>query len=390
MATRAQVLIIDADVTTLEALRVGLAKNGFTVEAHADAHEAYRALAARPFDVVIASLGVPQAEGRKLLERVKQGDPTVPVIFLANGSACSSAVEALRQGAFDIVEGPIRVPKVRSLVERAIEVRRLREEVARLRAEMLAGTCPDELIGQSPPLVAVLEAIRRAAADTGCVLLCGAPGTGKELAARTIHRLSTRASKPFVAVDCAALNEAFVESELFGHVRGAFPGAFADHASLIETADGGTLFLNSIDVLSKAAQVRLLKVIDERVIRPLGSTASRPVEARLVAGTATDPATAAGRRRVREDLLARLSTVRIALPELKERSEDIPLLANFFAKTMGARLGTPPPAISPKAMAILMDRPWPGNVRQLRDVVERAALLTDSAQICPEHLGEPT
>jgi two-component system response regulator AtoC len=387
MATRARVLIIDADVSTLEALRVGLAKNGYTVEAHADPHEAYRALVAQTFDVVIASVGVPQAEGRGLIHRVKQGDPTVPVIFLANGVAPSSVVEALRDGAFDIVEGPIHVPKVRALVKRALEVRRLREEVARLRADVRAGGGADELIGHGPAMVAALETIRRAAARSDCVLLCGAPGTGKELAARTIHRLSARAGKPFVAADCAALDESLIESELFGHVRGAFPGAASNHAGLVETTDGGTLFLNSVDELSKAAQVRLLKVIDERVIRPLGSTTSRRVEARVIAGTSIDLATAVNRRRFREDLYARLNAVRATLPSLEEQRDDIPLLANSFVKTMCARLGIPPPAIPPETMALLTARPWPGNVQELRNLMERAALLADGGQIHPEHLA---
>ena len=389
MATQAHVLIIDADVTTLEALRVGLAKNGFLVEAHADAHEAYRALAARPFDVVVSSVGVPQADGRGLLKRVTQCDPAVPVIFLAGGSVSPSTLGALRKGAFDIVEGAVRVPRVRALVERALEIRRLRQEVERLRAEARTGACPGELIGQSAAMVAVLEAIRRAAAGTGCVLVRGAPGTGKELVARTIHRLSTRAGRPFVAMDCATPGEGPVESELFGHVRRAFPGAVSDHAGLIETTDGGTLFLNSIEELSKAAQVRLLTAIDERAIRPLGSTASRPVEARLIAGTSLDLAAAVERQRFRDDLLARLGAARIVLPELNERPDDIPLLANYFVKATCARLGMPAPPISPEAMAGLTARPWPGNVQELRNLMERAALLTSGGEIRPEHLGEP-
>ncbi len=389
MAKRANVLVIDHDVTTLEALRVGLANNGLAVEAHADLSEAIRAFAGKRFDVVICDAAIPRVEGLGVLQRVHRHDPTIPVILLASPASVPAAVEAVKRGAFDYVEKPFRAAKVMALVKRALEVRRLREEVARLRAEVRTGGSCDEMIAQSPAMAAALEAVRRAAASDSSVLITGAPGTGKELVARTIHRMSARTGKPFVAADCSALGEGLVESELFGHARGAFPGAVADHQGLFEAADGGTLFLDAIGELSKAAQVRLLTAVEEREVRPLGSTAARPVDVRLVVAAPTSLAAAVRARRFRKDLCVRLSTVQVVLPALRERPEDIPLLANYFVKKMRASIGGEPPAISPEAMKQLLVVPWPGNVRQLRDTMERAALLADGNTIRPEHLDDP-
>ncbi len=389
MAKPASVLVIDQDVTTLEALRVGLSNDGLRIEAHADPREALRAFAVARFDAVIAEVGVPRVGGLSVLARVRQYDPSVPVILLSGPASVQRAAEAVKDGAFDYVVKPFRVAKVRAVVERALEIRRLLAEVERLRAEVGGGGRCDELIAQSPAMAPVVDAVRRAAASDCAVLIVGGPGTGRELVARTIHRMGRRAAGPFVVGDCALLGEGLVESELFGHVRGAFPGAVAARPGLVETADGGTLLLEAIGELSKAAQRRLLTVLDMGELRPLGGTSARAVDVRLVAATTADLAAAVEARRFRSDLHGRIAAIRIALPELGERRDDIPLLAQYFVKRMCARVGIEAPTISSEAMAQLLAGSWPGNVRQLRETLERATLLADRGVIRPEHFVNP-
>jgi DNA-binding NtrC family response regulator len=386
VGSRAHILIIEQNVTTLEALRVGLASNGFLVEAHADPAEAFRALDTGRYDVIVTGASVPHVEGIGVLDRVQRRDASVPVIVLA---ARSAAGDAVKRGAFDTVEAPVRVGKVRAVIERALEVRCLREEVARLRAELNNAGRAGELIAHSPAMARVVELADSAATTDADLLITGAPGTGKQLVARSIHAMSRRAGTPFVVADGALLARAQIESALFGHVRGAFPGAAVDHHGAFEAADGGTLFLNAVDELSKPAQLRLVRVLDERAVRPLGSTGPRPVDVRFVAASTVDLAAAVNGQRVRRDLYERLSTVHIALPLLRERRDDIPLLAHHFVKRTCARLGSDGVTISPEAMQCLLDRPWPGNVDELRDTMERAVLTADSTQIRPEHLAEP-
>jgi DNA-binding NtrC family response regulator len=389
VGSRAHILIIDQDVTTLEALRVGLASDGFIIEAHADPAEAFRALGAGRFDVVVADIAVPPVEGLGVLERAQRYDAAVPVIFLAAPAAMATAADAVKQGAFDCIERPVRPAKLKALIERALEVRRLREEVVRLRAELSDDGCSGELIAHSPVMAHVVELMHLAAGTDGHVLIAGARGTGKQLVARTIHMLSRRAGKPFVAADCAVLARGQPESALFGHVRGAYPGAAADQRGLFEAADGGALFLNAVDELSKPAQLRLLKALDERLVRPLGSTAAQAVDVRLIAATTADLPAAVREQRFRKDLYERLSTTHIALPQLHERREDIPLLAYLFVKRTCARLGSDNITIGPETMQRLLAQPWPGNVAELRQIMERAVLIADGRQMRPEHLDDP-
>jgi DNA-binding NtrC family response regulator len=386
MDQHANVLVIDHDVTSMEALRIGLHNNGLAVESYADAREAFRALAGARFDVVIADARVAPVDGLDVLACVHRHDPNVPVIVLAAQGAVAAAVEAVRRGAFDYVQKPFEVSRVRALVERAVEVRRLRQEVARLQAELRSAPAGEELIAQSPAMAPALEAVRRAAAGDSSVLIVGAPGTGRELVARTIHRASPRAGKPFVVADCSSLGDGLLESELFGHVRGAFAGAVADRPGLFETTAGGTLFLDAVTELSKAAQTRLLRVLEEGVVQPLGSASARRVNVRLLAGAHMDLGEALGASRIGEDLSYRLSTVQVPLPALRERPEDVPLLAHYFVKRLCLRLGREPLAISPEAMQRLSADAWPGNVRQLRDTMERAVLLARGEAIQPEDL----
>jgi len=389
MQQRAHVLVIDNDVTSIEALRVGLVNNGLVVEVHADPREAFQALAATPFDVIIAAAEVAPVNGRGILKRVHRQDPAVPVIVLVDRGSAAAGAEAVKRGAYDYIEKPFEAARVRALVERALEVRRLRIEVEQLRADMRAGAGGGEMIAQSPAMRSALEAVRRASAGDSCVLVEGDPGTGKRLMARTIHQMSARAGKPFLAADAAALGAGLLESELFGHVRGAFAGATADYDGLFEAASGGTVFLDAVNELSKAAQQRLLGVIETGKVRPLGAAKARQADVRLVVASCEALDGAVRDHRFRSGLYERLSAVVIALPPLAERREDIPLLAHYFVKKVCADMGVEPPAIPAAVIERLLAHPWPGNVRQLRDTMTRAALQARGGALRLEDLEDP-
>jgi two-component system response regulator AtoC len=285
-----------------------------------------------------------------------------------------AAVAAMREGAYDYLQKPFRPDEVLLTLRKAEERERLRREVATLRATLGAGQVKDELIAESPAMRRLLELASRVAGHDTTVLITGESGTGKEVLARAIHRMSSRATAPFVAINCAAIPEQLLESELFGHVRGAFTGATADRAGLFEDADGGTLLLDEIGDLPLALQAKLLRVLEEGEIRRVGESKSRRVDVRLLAATARklDAARAAGH--FRDDLYYRLNVVELAVPPLRERQEDIPALLTHFAQQAAQRLGHPV-SLSPAALAFLSHYAWPGNVRELRNAVERAAVL---------------
>jgi DNA-binding NtrC family response regulator len=385
--TKKSMLVIDDEESICLAFQRFFERRGWRVKIASSAAQGFVEFAASRPDVVFLDIRLPDADGLDVLERLRAIAPQVPVIMITAYGGLRTVIGSLEGDAFDYLPKPIDLDQAEQLVARAIESSGT--GAARSRPVVERDGESIELVGTSAAMQNVFKRIAVLSKSDCSVLILGATGTGKEVVARAIHRHSRRVARPFFAVNCAALPENLIESELFGHVRGAFTGADAERVGKFEAADGGTLFLNAVDELSKPAQLRLVRVLDERAVRPLGSTGPRPVDVRFVAASTVDLAAAVNGQRVRRDLYERLSTVHIALPLLRERRDDIPLLAHHFVKRTCARLGSDGVTISPEAMQCLLDRPWPGNVDELRDTMERAVLTADSTQIRPEHLAEP-
>jgi two-component system, NtrC family, response regulator AtoC len=369
-----RVLIVDDDPGLRQSLGLLLSESGHEVEAEGDATRALtRAREERP-DLILCDVKMPGMDGLTFLRAYREGGGEALMLMMSAFGNEDAAVAAMREGAYDYLQKPFRPDEVLLTLRKAEERERLRREVATLRATLGAGQVKDEIVAESPAMRRLLELANRVAGHDTTVLITGESGTGKEVLARAIHRMSSRATAPFVAINCAAIPEQLLESELFGHVRGAFTGATADRAGLFEDADGGTLLLDEIGDLPLALQAKLLRVLEEGEIRRVGESKSRPVDVRLLAATARklDAARAAGH--FRDDLYYRLNVVELVVPPLRERQEDIPALLTHFAQQAAQRLGHPV-SLSPAALAFLSHYAWPGNVRELRNAVERAAVL---------------
>jgi two-component system response regulator AtoC len=298
----------------------------------------------------------------------------------------AAAVEAIRRGAYDFIAKPFRADQVMLVLRKAIEREGLRREVAQLHQELSALRAPTGIVGRSPQLGAAIALADKVARHPSTVLVTGESGTGKELVARHLHRQSPRASAPFVAVNCGAIPETLLESELFGHAKGAFTGATSERDGLFADADGGTLFLDELGELPIALQVKLLRALQEGEVRRVGDNASRSVDVRLITATARDLEADVAEGRFRADLYYRVNVVRIHLPALRERAEDIPELVRHFVDRFNRRLGLHVTGVSAAAMRALVEYPWPGNVRELENVIERAMVLTDGPQLGVEQL----
>ena len=369
---RPRLLVIDDDAETCRFMREVLATDGREVEVAQDPHEALALLGGEPFDVVVSDIHLDaRLSGLDLLRAVKARDPRVEVVLLSGFGTLQTAVEAVRAGAFDYVSKPIDVARVREVVAAAL-ARRARGETPPAAALPLDDPSPDGLVGRSAAMLAVYVRIALASASDAPVLVTGETGTGKELVARAIHRHGARHGGAFVAVNCGAFAEGVLESELFGHVRGAFTGAVAEKRGVFEQAHQGTLFLDEIGELTPAVQVRLLRVLESGEIRPLGAERARHVDVRIVAATHRDLECCVREATFRQDLFYRLDVFRIALPPLRERREDVPLLAAHLLRSARRRDGQPL-ALTPAALAVLAGAAWPGNVRELRNTLERLA-----------------
>lgn len=330
-------------------------------------------------DLVLTDLMMPDIDGMEVLAAVKEWDPEIVVIMLTGYGTINTAVQAIRAGAYDFITKPFSGEQLRVVVERAIDQRRLKEENARLKRE-LQSLHLNEIVGSSKALRQTFEIIKKVAPMDTNILIIGESGTGKELFARSVHVNSRRADKPFVPVDCAALSEELLESELFGHERGAFTGATGKKQGLLEVADGGTLFLDELGELSPRLQVKLLRVLQEKTFRRVGGTKEIQVDVRVVSATNRDLIKAIKASMFREELYFRLNGVTITLPPLRERHGDIPILAQHFLdkfnKTNGQEI-----RLGRDAIPYLESYPWPGNVRELKNVVERAAILAEGSTI---------
>jgi DNA-binding NtrC family response regulator len=374
-----RILVVDDEPAIRFSLVELLGEEGHDVREAEHAPMALAALDGQPADLVISDLSMPAMDGMQLLDEVRSRHPgTLFVLMTAYGDE-RAAVRALRGGAYDYVPKPFDNEEIRAIARRAREVLALRAENQRLRDE-LAGEFRG-LIGDSPALRATYDVIRRAGPTDVTVLVTGESGTGKELAARALHAESRRRSAPFVALNCSALPSELVESELFGHVRGAFTGANRDHAGLFEAADGGTLFLDEIGDLAVPAQAKLLRALEERSVLRLGATRPTPVDVRVLAATHQPLDRLVAQGRFREDLLYRLQVVTLQLPPLRERRSDVPALVAHFLAHFAERHQRAITGVSEAARRLLIAYDWPGNVRELRNAIERAVVLSDDGTI---------
>jgi len=384
--TRPAVLVADDDAVARDLLVEVLEREGYRVRAAGGGAEAIALAERELFDVALVDLRMPDADGLAVLERLVAREPAPAVLILTAFAAMDTAIEAIRRGAYDYLSKPFRLEEIKRAVRRMLEGQRLARDNQRYRRELRERNDADRLVGHSPEIVAIYKLIARVAALDTTVLIQGETGTGKELVARAIHYTGPRADRPFVVIDCAAIPEPLFESELFGHERGAFTGAVTTRRGLLETAQGGTCFLDEVSELSGALQAKLLRVLQDRVLRRVGGNEPIPVDVRLVAATNRDL-----RKRVedglfREDLYYRLNGVTIAVPALRERGDDVAVLAEHFARKYATAAGKSVEGFAPDTLEALRAYAWPGNVRELEHAIERAVALARSPLLLPEDL----
>jgi DNA-binding NtrC family response regulator len=372
------ILIVDDEASMRLTLGMLLRGEGWAVREAAGATSAVALLEQEPFDVVVTDLRMDDAGGIDVLKTAKRVSPETEVVILTAFGSLGSAVEAVKLGAFDYLSKPFEPDELVVVIRKALERRALLREVDQLRTALEAELGVNRVVAKGAAMRRLFELVRRVAVSDATILIQGESGTGKELIARMVHARSLRAGHPFVAVDCGTLPEPLLESELFGHVRGAFTGAVAAKKGLVEEAQGGTVFLDEIDVLPLATQVKLHRVLQERTIRRVGSTTSIQVDIRVIVATNRDLATLVRRETFREDLFYRLNGIVLEVPPLRARAEDIIPLAVHFLRTYAGRMGKSVTGITPAAMDHLLRHPWPGNVRELEKVMERAAVLADT------------
>jgi two-component system, NtrC family, response regulator PilR len=384
-ALTGDILIVDDERSMREFLAIYLRRAGHRVEAAGSGAAAQKTLGAREFDVVITDLRMPDASGLDVLAESKRLHPDTQVIVVTAFATAETAIAAMKAGAYDYLTKPFKVEEVGLVVERALERRLLHRQNVTLRDEIKGRYKLERLIGKSPAMQRVFEMIRKIAPTRTSILLIGESGTGKELAARALHELSGRADA-FVAVNCGAIPETLIESELFGHVRGAFTGANNEKLGLFEAAHGGTIFLDEIGELPVPMQVKLLRVLQERKVKRVGGIQEKEVDVRVVAATNRDLETEVEKGTFRQDLFYRLNVIQLRLPPLRERREDVPLLADHFVRKFSAEHGRTITGIDPEAMSALMSHSFPGNVRELENLIERAVTLAPGDRISADTL----
>jgi two-component system, NtrC family, response regulator AtoC len=370
-----RLLIVEDDAGSRHSLAQLLGESGYVVETEDDPERALTRAAAEEFDIILCSVKLPGIDGLSFLRRLRAEGGAGAVIMLSGPGSEDVAVAAMREGAYDYLPKPFKPDEVVLTVRKAEERERLRQEVETLRSSLGMGAVGDLVVSQSRAMRDVVELAARVARHNTTVLITGESGTGKEVIARAIHRMSPRSERSFTAINCAAIPEQLLESELFGHTKGSFTGATSDHPGLFEIANGGTLLLDEIADLPQALQAKLLRVLEEGEIRRLGARESRKIDVRVLAATGRPMEQAVERSEFRSDLYYRLNVVRLHIPPLRERPEDIPELLTHFARQVAQRLGHPV-SVTPAALVALTRHSWPGNVRELRNAVERAAVLS--------------
>ena len=379
-----KVLIVEDDLATRKGLEESIKDLGGETRSVGTMKEAARAVEEFDPRLLIVDIHLPDGDGIEILRAARETDPDREGIVITGQGSIDNAIEALRAGAVDYLLKPLRPAQLEVVFNRLADRRRLEFEVETLRAELQETGRLGDLVGRAPIMTQVFDVIRRVAKSNAPVLITGASGTGKEVAARTIHRLSRRAAKPFVAFNCGAISPTLIESELFGHERGSFTGADKRRVGYFEEAAGGTLFLDEITEMGSELQVKLLRVLEDRTLRRVGGSQELKVDVRLISATNRDPHDAIKHKKLREDLYYRLNVFPIALPTLAEKREDIPLLAEHFRKLIEEQERGGVAGWDPKALELLQAYEWPGNVRELRNIVHRAYVMTEGKTIRPE------
>lgn len=371
-----KILVVDDEQSLREVLSIMLKRSGYAVTIAADGEEAIEHLNKEIFDLVITDLRMPKVDGMEVLKAVKSASPETVVLVITAFATADSAVEAMKQGAYDYLTKPFQVDEVQLIIRNALEKRRLTTENMLLKREMASQSSFAQLVGQSDAMQKVFDVVRKVADSKSNVLICGESGTGKELVARAIHYNSARSPMPFVAVNCSAVPETLLESELFGHMKGSFTGAISNKAGLFEVANGGTIFLDEIGDTTPTIQVKLLRVIQEREFRRVGGNQDVKVDVRIVAASNKNLEKAVADGSFREDLYYRLDVIPIRLPPLRLRSGDIPLLVTHFLERFSKESGKPMPVLNAEAMHVLLGHEWRGNVRELENLIERVVAFS--------------
>ena len=388
-------LIVDDESALREAIAERLADHGFVVEQAGSGEQALERLADFAFDILITDLRLPGIDGRKVVESALDRYPDIIPIVITGYGTVKDAVEAIKQGAADFITKPFQFDALLHVLRSALEQRRLKSENAYLRSQLEDRYRIEGLVGHSPAMRGLFQLLETVAATSSTVLITGETGTGKELAARAIHHNSPRRANRFVAINCSAIPETLLEAELFGHVRGAFTGAIGTRQGRFEQAHRGTLFLDEVGTMSPALQAKLLRVLQEREFERVGDSHTIKIDVRVIAATHSDLKRMVADGLFREDLFYRLNVIPVQLPPLRERREDVPLLAQHFLQKLGAESGRGPVTISQEALRRLMAYEWPGNVRQLENVVERAMAFSngrsqiDVQDLSPEIQSQP-
>lgn len=382
-----KILVVDDDAVARSLLAEELRKEGYLVEEAPGGAEAVECGRRNHFDVVLTDIRMGQVDGFAVLQEYKQHSPDTSIVLLTGFGSMEGAIEGIRQGAYDYLAKPFRKEEVKLVVQRSLDHSRLVRENARFREELRDRQDLSRLVGSSPPMLEVYKLVARVSSGKSTVLVEGESGTGKELIARAIHANSPRRERSFVSVNCAALPDTLLETELFGHEKGAFTGAIGAKKGLFEAAHEGTIFLDEIGDVGAALQVKLLRAIQEQEVRRVGATASTKVDVRIIAATNRDLSQLVKEGTFREDLFYRLNVVRIVMPPLRERREDIPMLAHHFLQKVTSDNGEIR-GFTPETMDILQSYDWPGNVRELENVVERAVSLTHGPLLLPDDLPD--
>ncbi len=398
-----KILVVDDEKSLREVLSIMLKRAGYMVTEASDGDEAIGHVNKEIYDLVITDLRMPKADGMDVLKAVKSSSPDTVVLVITAFATSDSAVEAMKQGAYDYLTKPFQVDEVQLIIRNALEKRRLSTENMLLKREMASQSSFAKIVGQSEAMQKVFDVVKKVADARSNILICGESGTGKELVARAIHYNSVRSAMPFVAVNCSAVPETLLESELFGHVKGSFTGAISNKAGLFEVANGGTIFLDEIGDTTPTIQVKLLRVIQEREFRRVGGNQDMKVDVRVIAATNRDLEKAVADGSFREDLYYRLDVIPIRLPPLRLRTGDIPLLVAHFLEKFSQDSGKPAPTLLPEALHVLLEHEWRGNVRELENLIERivafsvGAPVTDAdvrgwlhRSVTPQQPGMPT